>query len=48
MNTKHIKWFGLVGALFAGASSIVSGDIITGAGVISAALSSAGVFSTQQ
>lgn len=47
MKTKYIKWFGLIGALVAGASSIMSGDIITGAGVISAALSSAGVLSTQ-
>lgn len=48
MKTKYIKWFGLIGALFAGTSSIMSGDIITGAGVISAALSSAGILSTQQ
>lgn len=48
MKTQHIKWLGLIGALFAGASSLMSGDITTGVGVIGAALSSASALSTRQ
>lgn len=43
MKAKYIKWFGLIGATFAGTASIMSGDVVTGIGVISAALSSAGI-----
>lgn len=45
MNTKYIKWLGLIGALFAGTSQILAGDLVSGSGVIAAALSSAGVLS---
>lgn len=44
MNTKFIKILGLLGAFCAGGLAIAAGDITTGAGVISAALSSAGIF----
>lgn len=47
MKVKYIKLLGLLGALFAGTSTIIAGDVATGAGVIAAALSSAGVFSVQ-
>lgn len=45
MNTKYIKWLGLIGAIFAGTSQILAGDFVSGGGVIAAALSSAGVLS---
>lgn len=45
MKVKVIKWAGLLGALFAGVSQIVAGDVVAGSGVIAAALSSAGVLS---
>lgn len=48
MKVKYVKWLGLLGALSAGASQIVAGDLVSGGGVIAAALSSAGVFSGQQ
>lgn len=48
MKVIYIKWLGLIGALFAGASTIIAGDVAIGVGVIAAALSSAGVFSVQQ
>lgn len=48
MKVKYIKWFGLLGALFAGISQILAGDVVNGGGVIAAALSSAGVLSAQQ
>lgn len=48
MKVLYIKWLGLLGALFAGTSQIISGDVVNGAGVIAAALSSAGVLSAQQ
>lgn len=48
MRIKYIKWLGLLGALFTGASQIAAGDIINGAGIISASLASAGVFSQAQ
>lgn len=48
MKVKHIKWLGLLGALFAGASQIAAGDIVNGAGIISASLASAGIFSPAQ
>lgn len=44
MKVKYIKWLGLLGALFAGASQIAAGDVVNGSGIIAAALSSAGVF----
>ena len=47
MNIKHVKWLGLLGAASSGAAQIVAGDFISGAGVIAAALSTAGVFATQ-
>lgn len=47
MKVKYIKWIGLLGALFAGTAQILAGDIVTGGGVIAAALSSAGVLSAQ-
>lgn len=48
MNVKYIKWLGLLGALFAGASQIAAGDIVNGAGIISASLASAGVLTRAQ
>lgn len=48
MKVKYVKWFGLLGALFAGTAQIIAGDIVGGGGVIAAALSSAGVLSFQQ
>lgn len=48
MKVKYVKWLGLLGALFAGASQIIAGDVVGGGGVIAAALSSAGVFAIQQ
>lgn len=48
MKVKYVKSLGLLGALFAGVSQIVAGDVVSGGGVIAAALSSAGVFSVQQ
>lgn len=48
MKVKYVKWLGLLGALFAGASQIIAGDIVGGGGVIAASLSSAGVLSVQQ
>lgn len=48
MNVKHIKLLGLLGALFTGASQIAAGDIVGGAGIISASLASAGVFTRAQ
>lgn len=47
MKVKHVKWLGLIGALLAGVSQVVSGDVVAGVGVVSAALSSAGVLSRQ-
>lgn len=44
MKVKYVKWLGFVGALCAGAAQIIAGDIVTGAGVIAAAFSSAGIF----
>lgn len=43
MNPKYIKILGLIGALFAGGAIALSGDLVTAAGIVSAALSSAGV-----
>lgn len=48
MNVNYIKWLGLIGALFAGASQIASGDVVNGAGVIAASFASAGVFKKTQ
>lgn len=47
MNTKFVKIIGLLGAFCAGGLSIASGDVAMGAGIISAALSSAGIFAKQ-
>lgn len=44
MNTKYIKWFGMLGAFFSGVAQIASGDIINGTGIIAASLTSAGIF----
>lgn len=46
MNTQFVKLLGLVGAMFAGGAAIYAGDVVTGSGIISAALSSAGVLKT--
>lgn len=43
MNITIVKWLGLIGAALTGSAQILSGDVLTGVGVISAALSSAGV-----
>lgn len=48
MKVKYTMWFGLLGALSAGVSQIIAGDVVNGCGVIAAALSSAGVLSSQQ
>lgn len=43
-KSKFIRVFGFMGALLTGISSIISGDLITGSGIIAAALSSVSVF----
>lgn len=48
MRIKYVKWFGLLGALLAGSSQILAGDVVNGAGIIAAALSSAGILTSQQ
>ena len=48
MKVEYIKWFGLLGALSAGVSLTIAGDVVNGGGIIAAALSSAGVLSAQQ
>lgn len=48
MNVQYVKWLGLLGALFAGSAQIIAGDIVNGTGIIAAALSSAGIFASQQ
>lgn len=48
MKLNYIKWLGLLGALFAGTSQLLSGDVVNGSGIIAAALSSAGVLSVKQ
>lgn len=44
MKIKYVKWLGFIGALCAGAAQVIAGDVVTGAGVIAAAFSSAGIF----
>lgn len=44
MKVKIVKWLGFIGAVCAGAAQIIAGDVVTGAGVIAAACSSAGIF----
>lgn len=41
-----IKILALVGALFTGGGTVYAGDVVTGLGIISAALSSASIFKT--
>lgn len=48
MKVKCVKGLDLPGALSAGASQIVAGDLVSSGDVIAAALSSAGVLSGQQ
>lgn len=48
MNTKYVKWLGLVGAIASGASLIASGQVQEGVGLIFASLSSAGILSGAQ
>jgi len=42
-----VKWAGLIGSLFFGGAAIAAGDYTTGFGIITAALSSAGVIRPQ-
>lgn len=48
MNVKYVKVIGLLGALLSGVFQCFSGDVATGAGIVAAALSSAGAFTTRQ
>lgn len=47
MKIKYVKWLGLLGAVFSGTAQCIAGDFVSGAGVIAAALSSAGVLAAQ-
>lgn len=47
MKIKYVKWLGLLGAVLSGAAQCIAGDFVSGAGVIAAALSSAGVLAVQ-
>lgn len=44
-RVKLVKLLGFIGALLTGGASLVAGDIVTGFGIFSAALTSAGIFS---
>jgi len=43
-KSKFLRVFGFLGATLTGVATLVSGDIITGSGIIAAALSSVSVF----
>lgn len=46
-NIKFIKIAGLLSAVLSGVVALLSGDYVTGAGVIAAAFSSVSVFSSE-
>lgn len=49
MNVKAVKWMSLLGSIALGVSLMSQGQVETGAGVITAALSSSsGLFGTKQ
>lgn len=43
MNQKYVKIMGLIGSIILGTATMLSGDIVTGAGIITAALSSSSI-----
>lgn len=47
MKVSHVKWIGLIGAILSGFAQCVAGDFVSGAGVVAAALSSAGVLAAK-
>lgn len=42
-RVRNIKWLGIVAALASSVAACAAGDVVTGLGIIGAALSSAGV-----
>jgi len=47
-KTNFVRWAGMVGAIATGVSTITAGDLVTGFGLIAAALSSVSIFKKEE